>query len=107
MYLFPIDCLILQISCIIHVSQWRNQEFQKRGPGPDAVELSWDCFDAPSQTSHALVVRVENKIHIVEIECGLQLKYMHFMHSKYTQIKRKLKGEGGGAPGAPVLDHCL
>ena len=67
----------------------------RNGPGPDAVEFSRDCFDAPSQTSHALVVRVENKIHIVEIECGLQLKYMHFMHSKYTQIKRKLKGEGG------------
>ena len=71
------------------------KNFRNGGRGPDAVEFSWSCFDAPSQTSHVFVVRVENKIHIVKIACGQQLKYMHFMHSKFTQIKRKLKGEGG------------
>ena len=30
---------------------------------------SEDCFDAPSHIPYAFVVRVENKIHIVNIAC--------------------------------------
>ena len=47
--------------------QWRIQEFKNRG----ALYCfsSEDCFDAPSHIPYAFVVRVENKIHIVNIEC--------------------------------------
>ena len=53
----------------------------------------------PLNTTYALIIRVENKIHIVHIACLLQLKYMSVQKQtpKYFQT-------GGRAPGAPVLD---
>ena len=55
-----------------HHLQWRIQEFQNEGGGGSgAVELlgSGDCFDVPSHIPIpcAFIVRVENKIHIVNI----------------------------------------
>ena len=43
----------------------------KPGHGPGAVEFlgSGDCFDAPSHIPNVFVVRVVNKIHIVNIAC--------------------------------------
>ena len=37
--------------------------------GPEAVEFlgSWDCFDATLHIPYIFIVRVENKIHIVNI----------------------------------------
>ena len=54
------------------MAEFKN--FKTGGPGSEAVEFvgSWDCFDAPSNT--VFVVRVENKIQIRDIVCGLQLK---------------------------------
>ena len=33
------------------------------------------CFHAPSQVPYSFLVRVESKIHILQIACWLQLKY--------------------------------
>ena len=50
---------------------WRIQEFKNQGRGPGAVEFlgPGDWFDAPSHISNVFVVRVANKIHIVNIAC--------------------------------------
>ena len=46
---------------------------------PGGVEFlgSGHCFDAPSYILYLFVVNVENKIHMVNITCWLQLKYKH------------------------------
>ena len=51
-----------------------NKNFKKGGGGgghPGVLQFlrSEDCFDAPSLIPYAFVVRVENKIHIVNIAC--------------------------------------
>ena len=48
---------------------------------------SGDCFDAPSHTPYAFVVRVENKIHIVNIACCMvTMIFMRVMESKFLKI---------------------
>ena len=51
------------------LKQWRIQKFQNQGRGSGTVEflVSWDCFDALSHIPNVFVVRVVNKIHIVNI----------------------------------------
>ena len=60
----------------IYTSYSRMRE---RGCNPGEVEFlgSGDCFDAPSYILYLFVVNVENKIHMVNITCWLQLKYKH------------------------------
>ena len=38
-------------------------------PGGAVPARSGDCFDAPSRIPYALLVIVENKIHVVNIAC--------------------------------------
>ena len=52
--------------------QWRIHELKNQGARSQRGIFffrSEDCFDAPSHIPYALVVRVENKIHIVIIAC--------------------------------------
>ena len=59
----------------MYLHSGRIQEFKNRGGGRSlrGIILRYeDCFDAPSQIPNAFVVRVENKIHIVNIACWLQ-----------------------------------
>ena len=67
--------------------QWWIQEFQNQERGSSAVEFlgTGDCFDVPSNTPNIFVVRVGNKIHIVNIACWPQLKYLRVMQSKFTK----------------------
>ena len=86
------------------MAEFKN--FKTGGPGSEAVEFvgSWDCFDAPSNT--VFVVRVENKIQIRDIVCGLQLKKcMLYSKNSLNQTPKHLKH--GGTPGAPVTDPHL
>ena len=57
------------IIVLLSLKQWRIQEFQNQGRGSGTVEflVSWDCFDALSHIPNVFVVRVVNKIHIVNI----------------------------------------
>ena len=74
-------------SCAFKSTHWRIQEFHNQGHGPGAVEFlgSGDCFDAPSHIPNVFVVRVVNKIHIVNIACWLQSKYMRVICSQNLQ----------------------
>ena len=57
---------------------WQIQEFQNWGRGPGAVEFlgSEICFDASFKHTLCSGVRVENKVHIVNIVWWLQLEYI-------------------------------
>ena len=54
-----------------------SRNFKTGGRGPGAVESygSGDCFDAPSHITYWFLVRIVNKIHIVNIVCRLQSEY--------------------------------
>ena len=53
-------------------------------------------------------MRIGNKIHIVNIVCGLQLKYMRVTLSKFRKTNSKrVSNRGGRAPSALVLDQPL
>ena len=53
-------------------------------------------------------MRIGNKIHIVKIVCGLQLKYMRVTLSKFRKTNSKrVSNRGGRAPSALVLDQPL
>ena len=68
----------------------------------------WRLFWCPfTYISYLSVVRVENKIHIVKIECWLPLNYC-VLCSQYLQKQPQYFVQtGGGGPGAPVLDPPL
>lgn len=69
------------------------------GGSPGAVEFLGSCFD--------LRMRTENK-NIVNIACGLLLKYLRVTLSKFTKTTpAKHFLTGGRAPGVPVLDPPL
>ena len=77
--------------------------------GPEAVEFlgSWDCFDATLHIPYIFIVRVENKIHIVNISCWLWLKYMRVKQSKFTKSKpffQTGRGERWTGPGS-TFEH--
>ena len=59
---------------------------------------SGDCFDAAEHKPYAFVVRVETKIHIVNIACLLQLYacYAVKIHKK-NNLKNIFK-QGGARP---------
>ena len=61
----------------------------KWGSGPGAVEFleSEVCFDAPFTHTLCFVVRVENKVHIINIVWQLQLKCMRVIYSQNLQIQ--------------------
>ena len=74
------------------------------GRGPGAVGFwVWRLFWCPfTYISYLSVVRVENKIHIVNIECWLKLNYC-VLCSQYLQKQPQYFVQlGGRAPGAPV-----
>ena len=56
---------------IVNQNSVADQEFKNRGRGPGAAQFlrSEDCFNALSHIPFAFVMRVENKIHIVNIAC--------------------------------------
>ena len=56
--------------CII-VTAAVDPGISKQGGGPDAVEFlgAGNCFDALSHILYVFLVKVDNKIHIVNITC--------------------------------------
>ena len=56
---------------IVNQNSVADQEFKNRGRGPGAAQFlrSEDCFNALSYIPYAFVMRVENKIQIVNIAC--------------------------------------
>ena len=66
-----------------HTDLWRIQEFQNRARGPGAVEF----------LGLGLYPTLVKKIHIVNIVCRLQLKYM-----RVTQKTFKRRGRGRVRP---------
>ena len=56
---------------LIYIYQEQIQEFQNRGHCPVVVEFFgvWGLFGAPSHIPYLFVMSVENKRHIVNIEC--------------------------------------
>ena len=103
-----IDSMYLRLSNSIRKrdNQWRIQEFQHRGARSRRGRIlkSWVCFEAPLHMPYVFVVRVVNKLHVVNIVCWLK-------SSKYIRVIQSLQKlppiffqTGGRAAGAPVLD---
>ena len=110
---WQIQCLIkhcLLLKCRLD-RQWRIQELgiSKHGGAVWAVEFlgSEVCFDAPFIHTLCLVVRAENRIHIVNIVWLLQLKYMRVIQSKFTNRNPPKISNRGARAGAPLLDPPL
>ena len=68
-----IDSMYLRLSNSIRKrdNQWRIQEFQHRGARSlrGRILKSWVCFEAPLHMPYVFVVRVVNKLHVVNIVC--------------------------------------
>ena len=81
------------------------------GGHPGVAEFfgSWDCFDAPSHIPYAFVVRVENKIDIINIACLLKyiIIYVCFVVIICKNKPKKIKKGGDGNPNSPVLNPPL
>ena len=52
------------------------------------------CFDAPSHITYWFLVRIVNKIHIVNIVCRLQLEYLCVTQTKILKHPKSLN-QGG------------
>lgn len=59
-----------------YASEWWIQEFLNWGHGRSKTLWSGDCFqiDAPLH-----IPRLENKMHIVHIDCMMTISIMHFI----------------------------
>ena len=69
-------------------NQWRIQEFQHRGARSRRGRIlkSWVCFEAPLHMPYVFVVRVVNKLHVVNIVCWLKSsKYIRVIQSNFTK----------------------
>ena len=55
------------------------------------------CFDAPSHIPYVFVVRVVNKIHIVNIVCWLKSKFIYVTQSKFTKTNPFFSNPGACA----------
>ena len=63
---------------LIHVDQWRIQEFQNGGARSRRGRIfrSGVCFDAPSHILYVFAARVVNKIQNINTVYLLKSKYM-------------------------------
>lgn len=65
----------------------------------DTVEniVVWGLFSnwCPFTHTNIFVVRVENKMHIVHIDCMLTIIIMHFMQSKFIKTKQNFLSNRG------------
>ena len=94
---------------VLVIISGRSRNFKTGGRGPSAEEFlgSENCWCSFTHTQ-CILVRVENKVNIVNIVWWLQLKHMHVIQSKFTNTNPPNKFKrGGGAPGAPMLDPPL
>ena len=78
-----------------------SKDFKTGGRG--RILRSGVCFDAPSHIPYDFVIRVVNKIHIVNIVCWLNSMCMHVVQSKFTNPPPPIFLTQRPAPGPPAL----
>ena len=100
--------MILHLSTDVPVDRYRNvlcsdgsRNF-KTGGGGGRILRSGVCFDTPLHIPYVIVVRVGNKIHIVNIVFWLKSKYFRVSPLRFTKFQTGVR-----APDARVLDPPL
>ena len=80
-------CVFSSQISYVYIYQRRIQEFQNWGAQSrrGRIPKSGGCFEAPSHIPYVLVVRVVNKIHIINIVFWPKSKYMRVIQSKITK----------------------
>ena len=78
--------------------QWRIKEFQNWGAQfrRSRILRSGVCFDASSHIPFVFVVRVVNKVHIVNIVCGLKSKWVRVIQSKIYIFSNRARARRAG-----------
>ena len=90
--------LVMRLILVME-NQWRIKEFQNRGARSRCGRLLgvWECFDALSHIFYVFVVRVEDKIDIVNTACWLQWKYLRDVVKIYKNnrgVRARCAGPG-------------
>ena len=92
-------CVFSSQISYVYINQWRIQEFQNQGAQSirGRILRSEICFEAKSPIPYILVVRVVNKIHIINIvlwpKCtGICMLYSHNLTPPPTPQKNSNQG---------------